>query len=186
MLHEFIDDIFQDKKLVGRSSRWANWQSMLTPTSCRTCIKNHGKIVSIVVLSHGNRVNEHDRCICIYVPMRTKTIGSATSMGENGPDVQLKYFNRLPTYYVTKEDAELLGWKKYLGNLQDVLPGKTIGGDVYKNFSKKLPDAPGRIWYEADINYEGGYRNQDRILYSNDGLIFVSYDHYQTFYEITN
>jgi hypothetical protein len=43
----------------------------------------------------------------------------------------------------------------------------------------------GRIWYEADINYDDGYRNHQRILYSNDGLIFVSYDHYQTYYEIT-
>ena len=41
-------------------------------------------------------------------------------------------------------------------------------------------------WYEADINYTGGFRTHDRILYSNDGLIFVTYEHYQTFYEITN
>jgi hypothetical protein len=41
-----------------------------------------------------------------------------------------------------------------------------------------------RIWYEADINYTSGYRGTERILYSNDGLIFVTYDHYQTFYEI--
>ncbi len=60
-----------------------------------------------------------------------------------------------------------------------------IGGDVYSNREKKLPDAPGRVWHEADINYESGYRNRQRILYSNDGLIFASYDHYHTFYEIT-
>jgi hypothetical protein len=60
-----------------------------------------------------------------------------------------------------------------------------IGGDIYKNKSKKLPDAPGRIWYEADINYNGGFRNRQRVLYSNDGLIFATYDHYHTFYEIT-
>ena len=41
-------------------------------------------------------------------------------------------------------------------------------------------------WYEADINYKDGFRNRERILYSNDGLIFVSYDHYQTFYEVTH
>ena len=38
------------------------------------------------------------------------------------------------------------------------------------------------------INYglkNSGKRNRQRIVYSNDGLIFVSYDHYQTFYEIT-
>ena len=66
-----------------------------------------------------------------------------------------------------------------------MLPGYMIRGDVYRNDDKKLPDAPGRVWCEADINYESGFRNRQRILYSNDGLIFASYDHYHTFYEIT-
>ena len=42
-----------------------------------------------------------------------------------------------------------------------------------------------RTWYEADINYIPGFRSTDRILFSNDGLIFVTYDHYETFFEIT-
>lgn len=63
--------------------------------------------------------------------------------------------------------------------------GKIIGGDVYKNNEGKLPQANGRVWYEADINYSSGYRGSDRIFYSNDGLIFVSYDHGTTFYEIS-
>ena len=61
-----------------------------------------------------------------------------------------------------------------------------IGGDEYINDDGKLPMVNGRKWYEADFDYYGGFRNDCRILYSNDGLIFVSYDHYQTFYEITN
>ena len=60
-----------------------------------------------------------------------------------------------------------------------------IGGDTYKNREGRLPDKAGRTWYEADINYTKGYRNQERILYSNDGLVFVTYDHYQTFFEVT-
>ena len=59
-----------------------------------------------------------------------------------------------------------------------------IGGDRYYNDDLKLPNVIGRIWYEADINYNKGKRNKQRILYSNDGLIFATYDHYQTFYEI--
>ena len=82
------------------------------------------------------------------------------------------------------QDRELSGESKKT-NLDRVLPGYMIGGDVYKNKNKKLPDAPGRIWYEADINYNGGFRNRQRVLYSNDGLIFATYDHYHTFYEIT-
>ena len=61
-----------------------------------------------------------------------------------------------------------------------------LGGDVYHNGDSKLPDAPDRIWYEADIHYDGGKRNRQRLLYSNDGLMFATYDHYHTFYEITN
>ena len=56
---------------------------------------------------------------------------------------------------------------------------------IYQNSNGHLPDSPDRIWYEADINYYSGKRNKHRILYSNDGLMFVTYDHYRTFYEIT-
>ena len=77
-----------------------------------------------------------------------------------------------------------MGWKRQKGNLRDVAPEATIGGDIFYNDRKKLPNAPGRVWYEADINYTGGKRNSHRIVYSNDGLIFVTYDHYFTFYEI--
>lgn len=60
-----------------------------------------------------------------------------------------------------------------------------IGGDIYYNRKEKLPSSPGRVWYEADINYNKGFRNRQRILYSNDALLFVTYDHYETFHEIT-
>ena len=59
-----------------------------------------------------------------------------------------------------------------------------IGGDIYKNKNGKLPSASGRIWYEVDINYTGDMRNGSRVIYSNDGLVFVTYDHYFTFNQI--
>ena len=83
-----------------------------------------------------------------------------------------------------EKGTKKLGWDPLLGNLADVLPGILIGGDIYKNRDKRLPDAPGRLWYEADFDYEGGYRNHCRLLYSNDGLLFVTCDHYLTFQEI--
>ena len=129
-------------------------------------------------------VDAHRNCQCLYVPMRTKQVGFVTDLGLEGADVYLADFGMLPDYYVSFSVAEDAGWRSKKGNLDKVLPGKMIGGDIYKNKDGKLPQIPGRIWYEADINYEGGYRSRDRILYSNDGLMFVSYDHYQTFYEI--
>ena len=77
-----------------------------------------------------------------------------------------------------------LGFKPKEGNLDKVAPGKMITRGQYFNRNEHLPEKPGRIWYEADINYSGGYRNSERILYSNDGLIFITLDHYRTFIEI--
>lgn len=90
----------------------------------------------------------------------------------------------MPSNYLRKKKAQQLGWEPLLGNLAQELPGMMIGGDKYKNRDKRLPDTPGRVWYEADFDYVSGYRNDCRLLYSNDGLIFVTYDHYATFYEI--
>lgn len=110
--------------------------------------------------------------------------GTATDAGTNGADWHLKFKLILPGYYISKQDAKELGWNPKHGNLNDVAPGKMIYGEVFKNKNGKLPQAEGRIWYEADVNYIDGWRNDERILYSNDGLIFVTYNHYETFIEI--
>ena len=95
-----------------------------------------------------------------------------------------KYYQRLPENYISKEDALDSGWIPGKGNFNEIFPGKAVGGSVYFNRNGHLPSSAGRIWYEADINYSGGFRGADRILYSNDGLIFVTYDHYESFVEI--
>ena len=92
----------------------------------------------------------------------------------------LHVFCELPGNFITKKEAANLGWDSYQGNLWDVAYGMSIGGDRFGNREGILPDAKGRKWYEADLNYEGGYRGKDRLLFSDDGLIYVSYDHYTT------
>ena len=96
----------------------------------------------------------------------------------------LKENGKLPDYYITKKEAQREGWIAKEGNLCDVLPGRAIGGDIFTNREKTLPVKKGRIWYEADINYDCGRRNARRVVYSNDGLIFVTHDHYKNFEEI--
>lgn len=88
---------------------------------------------------------------------------------------------KLPPNYITKKEAQALGWNPRSGNLWQVAPGKSIGGDVFGNFEGRLPKAKGRVWREADINYRGGRRGADRLLYANDGLMYKTTDHYQTF-----
>ena len=90
----------------------------------------------------------------------------------------------LPDNYITKKEAASIGWVNIKGNLREVTIDATIGGDIYENKDGRLPRTHGMKWYEADINYTGGWRNDQRLVYSNDGLVFVTYDHYKTFYEI--
>lgn len=81
-------------------------------------------------------------------------------------------------------DLYLKGDSKQWNNWQAIYLDIKTCEDCRKKHGK-IPCAPGRTWFEADIDYTYGKRNLKRILYSNDGLVFVSEDHYQTFYEIT-
>ena len=90
-------------------------------------------------------------------------------------------FSELPDNYITKREAVNLGWESKKGNLWDVTDEMSIGGDKFGNREKNLPEKRGRSYFECDINYEGGYRGAERLVYSNDGLIYYTEDHYETF-----
>ena len=90
-------------------------------------------------------------------------------------------YGELPSNFVTKNEAAKMGWKASEGNLQKVCKGCSIGGDSFGNREGLLPSKKGRKYYECDIDYKGGSRNAKRIIYSNDGLVYYTEDHYQTF-----
>lgn len=93
----------------------------------------------------------------------------------------LYLYKELPPNYLTKKEAAELGWDAQAGNLWEVQDQACIGGDVFGNREKKLPEQKGRRWYECDVNYAGGYRGPERLVYSNDGLIYYTSDHYNSF-----
>ncbi|MBR2559443.1 MAG: ribonuclease [Firmicutes bacterium] len=89
-------------------------------------------------------------------------------------------FGHLPENYLTKDEAEALGWEG--GSVEKVAPGYCIGGDRYGNYEKALPTKKGRTYYECDIDtLDYKNRGSRRLIYSNDGLIYYSKDHYKTF-----
>ena len=91
-------------------------------------------------------------------------------------------FGGLPQNFITKKEALALGWDAKSGNLWRVTDKKSIGGDRFSNREKKLPGADGRKWFECDIGYRGGRRGAERIVFSSDGLIYYTPDHYENFY----
>ena len=93
-------------------------------------------------------------------------------------------YGHLPDNYITKAEAQNLGWDNTQGNLKKVAPGKSIGGDYFGNYEGQLPKAKKRKYYECDIDYKSGKRNAKRIIFSNDGLIFYTSDHYKTFQQL--
>lgn len=93
----------------------------------------------------------------------------------------LYQYGELPSNYLTKAKAREMGWDAQKGNLWQVTDKMSIGGDRFGNFEGLLPEKPGRQYYECDIGYKGGSRGAKRIVFSNDGLIFYTDDHYESF-----
>ena len=90
----------------------------------------------------------------------------------------------LPDNFITKNEAKALGWDSSRNYVSDVAPGKSIGGDYFANREKILPDVRGRTYREADCWYTEGKRRGERIVYSSDGHVWYTEDHYQTFTEL--
>ncbi len=105
--------------------------------------------------------------------------GTYTSKEEVALYIHL--YDHLPDNYITKREAQDLGWSNREGNLDEVAPGKSIGGDRFGNYEGQLPEKNGRKYRECDIDFDGGYRGSKRIIYSSDGLIYYTEDHYKTF-----
>ena len=165
------------------SKNYKHWISCDDPKRCLTCEKMHGKIYRITETPKP-KPPLHPFCRCVVKIMDALKAGTATDNKLDGADFWLKYANRLPDYYISYAEAKKLGYKTISGNLNEIASNKMLTKGVYKNRDGHLPQKLGRVWYEADINYKSGYRGSQRILFSNDGLIFVTYDHYKTFYEI--
>ena len=89
-------------------------------------------------------------------------------------------YGRLPDNFMTKNEARNLGWEG--GGLDPYAKDMCIGGDRFGNYEGILPNADGRTWTECDIDtMNASSRGAKRIVFSNDGLIYYTEDHYETF-----
>ena len=122
-----------------------------------------------------------------YICKVKVTSGETKKLLENGcytskdkVALYIHTYNKLPKNFITKSQAQQLGWSG--GSLLSYASDKCIGGDIYSNYEKTLPVKDGRVYYECDINTLGVLeRGAERLVYSNDGFIFYTADHYATF-----
>lgn len=99
----------------------------------------------------------------------------------------LKTSGKLPSNYITQADALALGWKPGKA-LNNYVKGGQLGGSIFRNIPPVLPELRGRIWYEADIGLVNTISRAKqpgtRLSYSNDGLLYITIDHYKTVHKI--
>lgn len=124
-------------------------------------------------------------------PVTAAPAAAETPTEEPGPIIEpqriadyLFEHGELPENFLTKKEAQALGWDSSRNYVSDVAPGMSIGGDYFGNYEGKLPRVKGRKYYEADCWYTGGKRNAYRIIYSSDGHVWYTEDHYNTFTEL--
>ena len=122
-------------------------------------------------------ITETDESVSEETPISED--GTYTTKEEVAEYINL--YGHLPSNFITKKEAKKLGWVSSEGNLNEVAPGKSIGGDYFGNYEGLLPESDDRDYYECDIDFDGTYRNEKRIVFSNDGLIYYTEDHYESF-----
>ena len=172
--------------------------------------KNTGKIIAVFMVIFAMTLSLMTGCFRPKIPAGTTTVVTEASVSvtnktsgkteettektdqkasvdengtyDNAKDVALyiRTYNKLPSNYITKKEAKALGWSG--GSLEEYAPGKCIGGDYYGNYEGQLPEKKGRRYTECDIDTLGkSSRGAKRIVFSNDGLIYYTKDHYKTF-----
>lgn len=120
-------------------------------------------------------------------PVETEPVETQPQISEDGVyddkdsvALYIHLYGHLPSNYITKKEAQSKGWPG--GALESYCPGKCIGGSHFGNYEGQLPDAPGRKYTECDIDTMGAKsRGAKRIVFSNDGLIYYTDDHYEHF-----
>ncbi len=166
------------------------WKKLDSKTRIIYCIIAAVLAVTLIFsLSAGNdseSVSDSDTGVVTATDTGSDAYSSGVSYGESYSTrdevaAYLSIYGELPFNYITKSEAEAMGWKDEYDTVAQAAPGMSIGGDKFGNYEGLLPEKDGRQYYECDIDYTSGSRNARRIIYSNDGLIFYTDDHYESF-----
>ena len=114
-----------------QSKNYKTWVAVMDSRTCIECKNLNGKIYSIYEIPYPQPpIHERDRCYIDY--LKALHAGTATEKGTDGADWWLSNYASLPKYYITKQDAIKSGWRKALGNLNKVAPGKMIMAEYIK------------------------------------------------------
>lgn len=158
-----------------------------TPTAVTKAFELKDNAKTEVTEAEVTENNDEDSETEVVTEPETQLAEDLAVIDENGTytskdDVALYIYTYgcLPDNFITKKEAQALGWEG--GSLEPYAPGMCIGGSYFGNYEGILPEAEGRKYTECDIDTLGASkRGAKRIVFSNDGLIYYTEDHYETF-----
>lgn len=127
--------------IIKNSEEWNTWITRISQTTCGECKELNGKI--FYKFESFRMPPIHPYCRCKVERLKAIIAGTVTEIGSLGADWFLYYKRKLPYYYITKSQAEMMGWDKKKGNLGEIARGKMIGGEIYFNDDKKITR---KIW----------------------------------------
>lgn len=154
------------------------------------------EIISGVISELSDLADDQEEQAEISLPEKNAETSTSVSEAEEPPetviDIDGSYTTKddvalyiytygfLPNNFITKKEAQALGWEG--GSLEPFAPGMCIGGNYFGNYEGLLPEKDGREYTECDIDTLGAEkRGAKRIVFSNDGLIYYTEDHYESF-----
>lgn len=158
-----------------RKTRLALWVAALAAALCVGCGSAEDKNARMAGAPEtGTAIQEK------FSPEDSVIAEDGSYSSKEDVALYLETYGRLPDNFITKKEAKALGWEG--GSLESYAPGKCIGGDKFGNYEGILPEEDGRTYRECDIDTLGKKsRGAKRIVYSDDGLIYYTEDHYETF-----
>lgn len=164
-----VSTLPEDGYLSGESSGYSQADSHITTTTTTT---------TEATATSTETTTETTISIETTTALLLDQSGSYTT--KEDVSLYLYTYGELPPNFITKKEAQALGWEG--GSLEPYAPGCCIGGSYFGNYEGLLPKAEGRSYYECDIDTLGAKsRGAKRIVYSNDGLIYYTADHYESF-----
>ena len=144
--------------------------------------------IAVVIVAILLFIGQQTGLLPTQEPETPSASGTGQAIYITEPQALVNYLDahdgQLPDNFLTKAEAQALGWDSSKNYLSDVAPGKSIGGDRFGNYEGLLPTERGRTYKEADCYYSEGPRNACRLVFSSDGLYFYTEDHYQSFEEM--
>lgn len=162
---------------------WLTWTLASTSLLCAQNVCASSKVPSAQENKQFSQQSEQS-CEVVLSKFNRSELKSQLDDVEQFVEIirSLNKDNRLPSYFVTKKEAGDLGWEPGTPfNRIPALKDKSIGGDRFGNYEKRLPKGQ---WQEADLDYKGNKRNAKRLVFSRDGERYVTINHYDSFSQV--